>query len=552
MDRLQSIGWLMALGLDEARALELLRGLEDAAWRRQAYRRSGDRTGLKLSLPLRLRDARRIMSGAGHPLAGRLWPWLAIVMGRPGWSWSGGLARAEMCRLIDRSISRHGPDHDLWPAISEAMRALGIEKARDVLNVDAVERPQAERTDHVTDSDALSDGAHDTADANAHGGDGNSGEMDHRAETAADERDGSGAESAQSDDAAGQAGAKNEEGQHGQMSLPDQPSTGSEAADDSPQCGGAQQAAPVDADDREALGQPSAGGQHGDDEPTREMGAHHGSRTGAADDKSDADAASCPAVGGEMDADVDTCDASGEDDEDGDAGAPAESQGAGRDGGTTQFSRAERYMAAQRRAAREVSQHLRRIVEQACTPGGDASHRFDAARLVRELVSRRYRLDAARRREREIRELVIAVDDSNSCAETVEATYAAAMAAAKVLPEGRVSVLLHRNGYLLRLGDICAPWLRRLLRANERALQRHYYSASQRDASMDIWQAIAGQGVGLLINLGDRDAIDALDTVTEAGAQVLCLSHHHYQAAHDVLAPVVDAVSAAKALGKHK
>jgi hypothetical protein len=209
--------------------------------------------------------------------------------------------------------------------------------------------------------------------------------------------------------------------------------------------------------------------------------------------------------------------------------------------------------ARERRAARRTAQLLRRIVDVEVGAKGRETPRVDPRTLVRELVSRRCAIARARRHEAEIRELVIAVDESPSCAEVVEALYGTALAIARDLPAGKASVILHSNGYSVRLLDDapCARWLRTAIAERSRRLSRHYYAASQRAASEEIWQGIADRRPGLVLALGDHDADWALEILRDGGAHVLAVHHHEVEPMHSGirrLGPVTDAMSAAAVL----
>ena len=565
-------------------AWDMVSSARDHRVERKSHRATEART---LTLPVRLRDLRRAVSRDGayrsHPLYH-----LARV-------WAGALGIdprfPHIMRDLDRAISRLGPDYDVWPEIAAIAEAVEIDP-RDAAGVDRIieERPEAERTEHKTGSDEVSDGPHTNPDADTHGGDGNSGEIDHPSETAADNRqggqqaatpnpgedgdagegEGQGGEDglgqgggpigigSQPEGATGSAGATSMEGHDDALSTPDQPSQGRGAAGDSQE---AQQTARQDADDRKASGTtPTAGGRCGRDERSEEMGASLSDPSGTTDSKSGDRPAPCPAQGSDQEGREVSCD-EGADGEDEDAGALAEpqpvsnaSQSGGAHAGPIAWDPDEikDFAARHRRATRRVVRELRRIIEAACSPTGSASHRWDGRALIRELTSRRYRIDLARRREREIQDLVIAVDESGSCAETVAATYHAAIEAAKALPAGRVSVILHSNGRALREGEIIAPWVRRLLKKHERGLAAHYYSTTQEEASRAVWDGIVARRPGLILGMGDADTLDLYDELYDAGAKILALSRCEYEARHTVLAPVTDVFSAGRVLAGYQ
>jgi hypothetical protein len=209
--------------------------------------------------------------------------------------------------------------------------------------------------------------------------------------------------------------------------------------------------------------------------------------------------------------------------------------------------------ARERRAARRTAQLLRRVIHVEIGAKGRETPRVDARTLVRELVSRRCAIGRARRHEGDIRELVLAVDESPSCARVVAALYATALAIARDLPAGKASVILHSNGYSVRIRDDapCGRWLRTAIAERSRRLTRHYYAASQREASEEIWRVIAGRRPGLVLALGDHDADWALEILRDGGAHLLAVHHHEVAPMHSGirrLGPVTDAMSAAVVL----
>jgi hypothetical protein len=196
------------------------------------------------------------------------------------------------------------------------------------------------------------------------------------------------------------------------------------------------------------------------------------------------------------------------------------------DGG--QYLAADSIEVREQRAMREAADMLRRIIEAEIGVRGRETPRINACALVRELVSRRCAVERARRHDADIRELILAVDESWSCAAVVNTLYAAALAIAKGLPTGKSSVILHSNGYCVRIADgaPCAPWLKKEVAAGKHLLSRHYYAASQQSASADIWRAIAKRRPGLVLAMGDHDADWALNILREAGTSLIAIHHH--------------------------
>jgi hypothetical protein len=468
----------------------------------------------KITAPITLRDVRRgayRSANVGNGGNG----WLVVARSAPALVALGAKLRSspwENKEEIDRLISRFGADYR-------------IDHLIDAIEDTAAGREVADRQDHHTGTDRVVDDPMGHEDADAHGGDGNSGELDHRAETSAQNRD-----------------------------TPDGTPDPSGAGTD---CPAGDQTGHDGAPTREGEEMPTCQGEMGGDEPTRGMGTHLRATQAVTDKDSEGTESSAQGDGTErvQYTTAATAQAHGAPRPKGDvdvvrdddvANGDAESPGATLDSPAVLAAR-------ERRAARRTAQLLRRIVDVEVGAKGRETPRVDPRTLVRELVSRRCAIARARRHEAEIRELVIAVDESPSCAEVVEALYATALAIARDLPAGKASVILHSNGYSVRLLDDapCARWLRTAIAERSRRLSRHYYSAAQRAASEEIWQGIADRRPGLVLALGDHDADWALEILRDGGAHVLAVHHHEVEPMHSGirrLGPVTDAMSAAAVL----
>lgn len=511
--------------------------------------------------PVTLRDVRRAISL--HDRRGR---WrtspasLAIIMlAEAALAYAAGqydLGGWQYMRpnLVDRLISKHGPDYRLDEMIAGALSEEALAKVtaaimdRGSLNyitdlndrvadVPLPERAEAERTDHRVGEDApISDGPHTNPDADTHGGDGNSGEVDHAAQTRADDR---------SSDSACDAGAIGD--------TPDgQPDSRGAGTDCSTVCASGDDAGSrTEADGsetREGSGMPTGQGDCGPDEGTGEMGAHRRAEHGARDESAAGTRAPAEACAADGATESDAQPPSGH----GEAGSPEPRHSAG-----------GHYLAVdiydptrlERIAARRVTDLFSRIVEQEAGIRGAPSPRIDARALARELVSQRMAIHRARRLEREPREMVIAVDDSGSCSGVVRALYATAVAIARSVPTNKVSVLIHSNGYSLRAGEIVQPWLARELARRKRELDRHYFATTQRTASEEIWRVIANRRPSIVLALGDHDADWALDVLAANRVRVIALHHNVPSKPDDAcvkrIGPCADIISAELALRAH-
>jgi hypothetical protein len=514
-----SVSEVMAL-LAGRRGEELARRYQQVARHYVAYQTQPGDEERTITTPITLRDVRRGAYRSANVGSGGN-GWLVVSVAAPALVALGARLRSspwENKEEIDRLISRFGADYR-------------IDHLIDAIEDTAAGREIADRQDHHADTDRVVDDPLGCDDAAAHGGDGNSGELDHRAETSA-------------------------------QSERDTPDGTSEDAGAGTDCTAGDQTGTDDASTREIEEMPTCQGEMGGDEPTREMGTHLTASQADTDTDSDGTESSAQGDGTERVQDPRAAKAQAhgapctqahpwtgdmgvvtdDDVADGDAESP----------GATLVSPAV-LAARERRAARRTAELLRRIIHEEIGAKGRETPHVDARTLVRELVSRRCAIDRARRHEADIRELVLAVDESPSCSQVVAALYATALAIARDLPAGKASVILHSNGYSVRIRDDapCGRWLRSAIAERSRRLSRHYYAASQREASEEIWRVIAKRRPGLVLALGDHDADWALEILRDGGAHLLAVHHHEVAPMHSGirrLGPVTDAMSAAAVL----
>lgn len=359
-----------------------------------------------MSSPLRLRDFQRAFNRARVSQAAvlivRTYAWKLTA----AWSVDDEKVAANMRRHLDRLITRFGPDAPIESVIARL----------------ELEREEAERTDHQTGASVVSDGSHTNPSADTHGGDGNSGEMDHTAETSAPNRD-------------GYMCARNADADAG-------------TPDGTPQAGGcdglateASQGSPDGAPDDGEW--PAGRGDTGGDEPTQGMGPNSADESRTAGDEN------AGQLGPRVPAAADCAPAAEHDSADGpaegDAGAPR---------GVSEFNGAflDRRAAAERerqlfrsRIARQLLRELRYWLERdVSTIGGEQSPRIDPRHLVCELAGRSYRIERCRRREVERGRGIIAVDISGSCSVYSAELMGVARALARI--DDRLIVVEHVNG----------------------------------------------------------------------------------------------------------
>jgi hypothetical protein len=465
-----------------------------------------------------------------------------------------GAGADEIGRTLDRLVRQYGPDYRLDPIIESALQDRGdsivdraveaalIEAARGgssefpaigPVDLDRAEdqiREMADRTDHQVGHDAVSDGSHSDQTADTHGGDGNSGECAHTAATAAE----------------GRQGGDTMDGEQ-----PDGPSMGNASGprrSDAARPSGAR----PDARAQRGTTPTGRGGDRGGDEPTAsEMGAQPEPGRDGRDGSPAGNRASATA-------DV----ASSASGHHGESRSPQGDQASGEAESPVAATFGGRYLSAdpvtaarqQATAAREAAVLLSRIIERAVGLSGEASPRVDGRALVREIVSRRMAIDRARRREMATRHLIIAVDESGSCAPTVGAMMGMALEIARRLPVGTVSIVRHSNGYALEAGEMCAPAVRRVLARHAKGLAAYYFSRRQQEASQAAWlDIVRSVDVGLLLHLGDSDAHWIMSDLVRRRVPVLSLEWHAEFGAGETwrVGPVFDSLSAAWALRKY-
>jgi hypothetical protein len=185
------------------------------------------------------------------------------------------------------------------------------------------------------------------------------------------------------------------------------------------------------------------------------------------------------------------------------------------------------------RAGRQLASDLRAFVEKTCGISGEESHRVDGRALIREMAARRVRLSNTRAKTMALKRVIVAVDDSPSCAAVVSAMYDAAVRVVKYI--AGASIVIHCNGGRLRPGEVCAQDVRRVLK----------------DETLDIWSQWlkVTRETGLVLFLGDLDAEQVVDYLLDHGRVVVMVAHHD-SAGSWCIGPATNVVEAAKVFRK--
>lgn len=108
--------------------------------------------------------------------------------------------------------------------------------------------------------------------------------------------------------------------------------------------------------------------------------------------------------------------------------------------------------------ARAVAGALRQLLRTLDICGDDPSPRLDARSLITEIVTKRFALARAQRRELAPAVVVLAADCSGSCSAVCAATLTACLAIAREMPH--VLVVRHSNGEVIDVSGALAPRLR--------------------------------------------------------------------------------------------
>src|SRR5690606_8835559 len=342
-----------------------------------------------------LRDLRRYAARHGASLhaqngdgSGRLYDATAVMIGRPWWRGGKLIARVphELVPIpteyyrreltsaeIDRLISKLGPG---WRGTSEELAAYERSKTRDL------GKAREKGTDEVASAGSQSDGA-------LHGGDGNAGEVDSSAQTASQEarkEQGGANEKSLSHAPAPQSDAVEKDGDE---PSPSELGTRSNGCD----CGAGNTIASRTADD--------AGDR---------MWTEDDLAAADAPDRDDRDVAGAAEETADPPNGADHSEPEGHDEgsQPEPTSPPGEVELAGAirvpirsHGGDTaaEWDDVIALSKAARKDARAIERALRRLIKSVDTGGLDDSPRLDARRLARELVSRRYALTRATRRE---------------------------------------------------------------------------------------------------------------------------------------------------------
>ena len=449
-------------------------------------------------------------------------------------TYNGWLTRAELDRLIGILGADYPTKGRDAPTAAAPEQPSGAEQEGN-------EEDRVEGQSRPKDTDQAEPSEGGSPDATQHGGDGNSGECDHAAQTSASEARTGGDHGAA---AAGGAAEKNQQqwlhdpsssaGQDGSNAEPPEAEhgAGSKAGDVRATCD--QLTGPSRSNERSESGEDTVGERC----PTQAAPAGTGeSGSGEETESPLADAAGCDTPRGDR-ADVDQPPAKTIADSEGDAAENTASPDSGgvpvtpeislppsdgvpsddplaeqtcpvrtplvNHGGTFGDSaRADLLARSEGRAAREVRRAIERLVKALDIGGIDESPRLDGCRLVRELRSRRYQIARAHRRELTQPLIVLLCDVSGSCSAVCNETLAACVAVEDSL-DGDVVVLRHSNGML------CMPGT-------------DYHVST---ATISAWVAEQTRPIGAVVAFGDWDAGDHYRALCEAGADLVWLDSY--------------------------
>lgn len=169
------------------------------------------------------------------------------------------------------------------------------------------------------------------------------------------------------------------------------------------------------------------------------------------------------------------------------------------------------------RDARVCARELRRLLADTPGLGLDPSPRLDHRRLVAELVTRRYALSRAQRRELAPGLVLLLADVSGSCSAVCSSTVAAARALAAEMSV--VLVIEHANGEVQRASGQVAPRAAAAMRGRPRGAYNCWPRISAVVAALGI-------PVRAAIAWGDTDASDDYRLLVEAGVTLWWLDSY--------------------------
>ena len=400
----------------------------------------------------------------------------------------------EYISVIDRMVRKYGPD--------ALVKDLLIDKDEDS-DTEPKSRKEAERTDHKIGSNEVSiDSEHINPDAQTHGGDGNSGEMDHEALTKTSDReipeDGSsdGLSDHQDQGDETKTGGENLKNNHTPDGKPLPDTDGTDCRGDS--TGGHGDGG----GSSKTLGLLDGQGACGADEATAGMSARTDRRITDAD--KEASGKRCPAQGvGDL---FDQKPSMRHFSHHRDAGAPV----------VTTTLRDVRRAAIMRRA-------LARLIHP--SPNGKTSPLWDGKKLVREMITRQVRLHRMKKDIQYHPLVMLLPDTSGSCEKISKETSALAVAVARNDSRLIVGWSLGREGQVHVLSHGCARELEPKAKKLGLLPEPGLYFGLEPLVDWATWHTL---GVDVIVVLGDAHGNESYLSAAENGIKVFWLDPNPY------------------------
>jgi hypothetical protein len=158
-----------------------------------------------------------------------------------------------------------------------------------------------------------------------------------------------------------------------------------------------------------------------------------------------------------------------------------------------------------------VIRYMEKFFMSAMISGDEESPRLNAARLVREISSKRYALNRCRKNEQGKLPILIMVDVSGSCSASAGGNLEAAIAIQRKLPEA-ITVVIHSNGYPERVygKGLIIPDNHRI-----------WYNPN-----FDSISFYTSQKWSMVINLGDSHAHKEMIGMQENGAKIFLVDSY--------------------------
>lgn len=156
------------------------------------------------------------------------------------------------------------------------------------------------------------------------------------------------------------------------------------------------------------------------------------------------------------------------------------------------------------RARKEIYRALYKLLRAVDIGGLDCSPRLEGAKLVREIVYKRYSLARTKRDELEKSVAFIAVDNSGSCSACCDAMLATALEVHRE-NQDKIHIILHSNGWV----------------------SDEHGNETGEELDKAVIRLAEGKKVAAVVAFGDWDAGDQYKRIAESGVPLIWLDHNN-------------------------